>query len=56
VNREFSVALTGGAVKERLEALSAQPLGMTPAQFAAFYANESRKRGGVARKAGLQPQ
>ena len=56
LNGEVSKALAGGAIRDRLEALSARPWEMTPAQFKAFYAKEGARWVEVARKAGIKPQ
>jgi tripartite-type tricarboxylate transporter receptor subunit TctC len=40
LNQEIVAALASAEMKERLEALTAQPIGGTPEQFAAFFADE----------------
>jgi tripartite-type tricarboxylate transporter receptor subunit TctC len=52
LNREVNAALASPEVKERLTALSAEVLGGTPEEFAAFYARDIRSWGEAIRKSG----
>ena len=47
-------ALKAPDVRKRLEDLSAEPMGLTPAQTAAFMKQESERWGGVIRAAGIK--
>ena len=53
LNREVNAILESPKMKERLVALSAEALGGTPEQFAAFYADDIQSWGEVIRKAGI---
>jgi tripartite-type tricarboxylate transporter receptor subunit TctC len=56
LNRAVANAVAGGAIRDRLATLSAQPRTLTPAEFKAFYAKEGARWVDVARKAGITPQ
>jgi tripartite-type tricarboxylate transporter receptor subunit TctC len=54
LNREINAVLADPAVKDRLIALGAEPLTMSPEQASAFVADETRKWGKVIRDAGIK--
>ena len=56
VNAEANKALHSGEMKERLAADGAEPLGTTPAEFAALIRSELEKWTRVARAARIEPQ
>jgi tripartite-type tricarboxylate transporter receptor subunit TctC len=56
LSRAVGTAVASGAIRDRLDTLSARPWTMTPAEFRAFYAKEGVRWTDVARKAGITPQ
>jgi tripartite-type tricarboxylate transporter receptor subunit TctC len=56
LNAEIVRALSAGDVRERLAADGAEPVGSTPAQFAAFIRAEIEKWARVAKAAGIKPE
>lgn len=54
VNSEVNRAMRAPAVRERLETLGCEPVGGTPAQFAAYFKAEIEKWGKVIRNAGVR--
>ena len=54
LNREINAVLADPAIKSRLIALGTEPLVMSPAQSAAFVADETGKWGKVIRNAGIK--
>lgn len=54
LNREINAVLADPAIKSRLIALGTEPLVMSPAQSAAFVADETGKWGKVIRDAGIK--
>ena len=53
MNKVANAALADRELRERAEAVGLQPRGGTPAEFAAFFDEESRKWAGVIRSAGI---
>lgn len=56
LNQEVNAAIASPEIRERLAALSAEPLTGTPEMFAAFYAKEIRTWGDAVRKSGATEQ
>lgn len=56
LSRAVGTAVASGAIRDRLDTLSARPWTMTPAEFRAYYAKEGVRWTDVARKAGITPQ
>jgi tripartite-type tricarboxylate transporter receptor subunit TctC len=56
IQRETTSALHAAEVGDRLKALSYEPVGSTPAEFAAFFKSELAKFAGVVRDAHIPPQ
>ena len=54
LNQEIVAALASAEMKERLEALTAQAIGGTPEQFAAFFRDELAKWASVVRASGAK--
>ena len=54
LNREILAALSSPEMKERLLTLSAQPIGGTPEQFAAFFAEETARWARVVKASGAR--
>lgn len=52
INAAINDGLTSGAMKQRLEAMSAQALPGTPEQFATFFANELKTWGETVKRSG----
>jgi len=56
LNREVVAALASPEMKDRLQSLSAQPLGGSPEQFAAFFAEESARWARVVKASGAKAE
>ena len=56
INRDVARALQSPEVKERLAALGAEPMPMTPAEFDRFVADEIEDSGKVIKAAGIKVQ
>jgi tripartite-type tricarboxylate transporter receptor subunit TctC len=56
LNREVGEALDSASMKERLAALSAQPMKRTPEEFSRFFHAEMRQWEEVVKRAGIKPQ
>jgi tripartite-type tricarboxylate transporter receptor subunit TctC len=56
IQRETAKALQAPEVRERLKALSYEPVGSTPTEFAAFFKSELKKFAAVAKDAHIPPQ
>jgi len=54
LNREIVAALSSPDMKARLDTLSAQPIGGTPEQFAAFFADETTRWAQVVKASGAK--
>jgi tripartite-type tricarboxylate transporter receptor subunit TctC len=54
LNQEIVAALASAEMKERLEALTAQAIGGTPEQFAAFFRDELARWAGVVKASGAK--
>ena len=54
LNREFNVAVSDADVRKRLEALSIEPGGGTPAEAAQFLAQQSKEWGALIRARGIK--
>ena len=54
LNREIVAALASPEMKERLQAMSARPLGGTPEQFASFFADETTRWARVVKASGAK--
>lgn len=54
LNREIVAALASSEMKERLQSLSARPIGGTPDQFAAFFAEETARWARVVKGSGAK--
>ena len=54
LNREIVAALTTPEMKDRLQTMSAQPIGGTPEQFAAFFADETTRWARVVKASGAK--
>jgi tripartite-type tricarboxylate transporter receptor subunit TctC len=54
LNREINAAVADLKLKARLADLGAEPMSMTPAEFAKFIADETDKWGKVVKLAGLK--
>lgn len=54
LNREIVAALSSREMKERLQGLSARPIGGTPEQFAAFFADETTRWARVVKVSGAK--
>jgi tripartite-type tricarboxylate transporter receptor subunit TctC len=56
IQRETAKALAAAEVRDRLKALSYEPVGSAPAEFDAFFRSELAKFAGVVRDAHIPPQ
>lgn len=56
INRDVAKAMQAQDVKERLAALGAEPMPMTPAEFRQFVTKEMDETGKVIKAAGIKPQ
>ena len=54
LNREIVAALSAPEMKERLQTLSARPIGGTPEQFAALFAQETVRWARVVKASGAK--
>ena len=54
LNREIVAALGTPEMKERLQSMSARPIGGTPEQFAAFFADETKRWAPVVKASGAK--
>ncbi len=54
LNREIVASLTSPDMKERLQSMSAQPIGGTAEQFAAFFAAETRRWAPIVKASGAR--
>ena len=54
LNREIGAALSSPEMKERLQTLSARPIGGTPEQFAAFFTDETARWARVVKSSGAK--
>ena len=54
LHREIVAALGNGEVRQRLADEGAEPVGSSPAEFAAFFRSEAEKWGDVARRSGTR--
>jgi tripartite-type tricarboxylate transporter receptor subunit TctC len=54
LHREVVKALAAPEVRQRFEAEGADPVGSTPAEFAAFYRSEAEKWADVAKRSGTK--
>jgi tripartite-type tricarboxylate transporter receptor subunit TctC len=54
LNREIGSALASPEMKDRLQTLSARPIGGTPEQFAAFFADETARWARVVKSSGAR--
>jgi tripartite-type tricarboxylate transporter receptor subunit TctC len=54
LNREIGAALASPEMKDRLQTLSARPIGGTPEQFAAFFADETARWARVVKSSGAR--
>jgi tripartite-type tricarboxylate transporter receptor subunit TctC len=54
LNREIGAALSSPEMKERLQTMSARPIGGTPEQFAAFFADETARWARVVKSSGAK--
>jgi tripartite-type tricarboxylate transporter receptor subunit TctC len=56
LNTEINACLTDPKMKARLADLGAEPMSMTPAEFAKFVVDETEKWARVVKFAGIKPQ
>ena len=56
LNREIVAGLASPEMKERLQAMSAQPIGGTPEQFAAFFAAETKRWAPIVKASGAKAE
>ncbi len=56
LNKAVRQAVQTGTIKARLEAMNAEPLSLSPAEFNAFYAAEAKRWRAVVQQAGLKPE
>ena len=54
LNREIVAGLSSPEMKERLQSMSAQPIGGTPEQFAAFFAAETKRWAPIVKASGAK--
>jgi len=54
LNRDIVAALASPEMKERLQSMSARPIGGTPAEFAAFFADETTRWARVVKASGAK--
>ncbi len=54
LNREIVASLSSPEMKERLQTMSAQPIGGTPEQFAAFFAAETKRWAPIVKASGAK--
>jgi tripartite-type tricarboxylate transporter receptor subunit TctC len=54
LNREIVASLASAEMKQRLQSMSAQPIGGTPEQFAAFFAAETKRWGPIVKASGAR--
>jgi tripartite-type tricarboxylate transporter receptor subunit TctC len=54
LNREIVTGLSSPEMKERLQTMSAQPIGGTPEQFAAFFAAETKRWAPIVKASGAK--
>jgi tripartite-type tricarboxylate transporter receptor subunit TctC len=54
LNREIVASLASAEMKERLQSMSAQPIGGTPEQFAAFFAAEIKRWAPIVKASGAR--
>ena len=54
LNREIVAGLSSPEMKERLQTMSAQPIGGTPEQFAAFFAAETKRWAPIVKASGAK--
>jgi tripartite-type tricarboxylate transporter receptor subunit TctC len=54
LNREIVAGLASQEMKDRLQALSAQPIGGTPEQFTAFFNAETRRWAPIVKASGAK--
>ena len=56
MHHAIRAALTVPAVRDRLAAISMQPVGSTPAEFRAFVANAIKRYAELVKLAGIKPE
>ena len=56
LNREIVAGLASPEMKERLQTMSAQPIGGTPEQFAAFFAAETKRWAPIVKASGAKAE
>jgi tripartite-type tricarboxylate transporter receptor subunit TctC len=56
ISRDVARALATPDVRDRLTKLGAEPMSMTPAEFARFVRDEVESAGRVVKAAGIKPQ
>jgi tripartite-type tricarboxylate transporter receptor subunit TctC len=56
LNKAVRQAVQTGAIRARLEAMSAEPVSLSHAEFKAFYAAEAKRWRAVVQQAGLKPE
>jgi tripartite-type tricarboxylate transporter receptor subunit TctC len=54
LNREIVTSLSSAEMKERLQSMSAQPIGGTPEQFATFFAAETKRWAPIVKASGAR--
>ena len=54
LNREIVASLASAEMKDRLQSMSAQPIGGTPEQFAAFFAAETKRWAPIVKASGAK--
>jgi len=54
LNREIVAGLSSAEMKDRLQSMSAQPIGGTPEQFAAFFAAETKRWAPIVKASGAR--